>query len=216
MLLALLPGALPAQNLEAVLSRMDAASASFQSLTARLRILKYTAIVRDESVEEGAIWVQRLKRGRSRLLIEFSSPDRYYVALSDKKAEIYRPKIGQVEEWDISRYRDLAEQIWPFGASGRDLSGRYAISWKGPEAVAGQAAVKLELTPKSEKLAQNVPRIETWISTSHWQPVQQKFYDPTPGDFRLSTYTQVQLNVPLADSRLKLQLQPGAKRVVQK
>ena len=212
-LLPLLLVPLPGQTLDSVLRQMDASAASFQSLTAHIRIVKHTDIVQDDSLDEGTIWVRRVKPRVSRFLIEFSVPDRYYLLLTERKAEVYRPKIAQVEEYDVSKYRDLAEQVWPFGASGRDLASRYQISLKGSESVAGAAAAKLELIPKSEKLLQHVPRVEMWIATSNWQPVQQKFYDITPGDYRLSTYTDLKLNVPIPDSRLRLPLTPGVKRI---
>ena len=212
-LLPLLLVPLSGQTLDSVLRQMDASAASFQSLTAHIRIVKHTDIVQDDSLDEGTIWVRRVKPRVSRFLIEFSVPDRYYLLLTERKAEVYRPKIAQVEEYDVSKYRDLAEQVWPFGASGRDLASRYRISLKGSESVAGTAAAKLELIPKSEKLLQHVPRVEMWIATSNWQPVQQKFYDITPGDYRLSTYTDLKLNVPIPDSRLRLPLTPGVKRI---
>ena len=203
------------QTLPSVLSRMDEAAATFESLTAHVRILKHTDIVKDETVDEGTIWVKRVKPRVSRLLIEFTVPDRYYLRVSEKKAEIYRPRIATVEEYDVSKFRDLADQLWllSFGAAGRDLTSRYQVSWKGPDPVAGNPASKLELIPKSPQMLQHVPRIEMWISSTNWQPVQQKFYEITPGDFRLYTYTEVKLNPPLPESRLRLPLEPGTKRI---
>jgi outer membrane lipoprotein-sorting protein len=209
----LLAAPLAGQGLDTVLGKMDEAAASFQSLTAHIRSLKHTDIVKDDSVDEGTIWVKRAKpKGNARFLIEFAVPDKYYVLVTERKAEVYRPKIAQVEEYDVSKYRDLAQQVWPFGTSGRELAARYRITAKGAEAVGGAAAVKLELIPKSEKLAENIPRIEMWISTQYWQPVQQKYYDQTPGDFRLVTYTDVKMNTPVPDSRLQLPLAAGVRR----
>jgi len=215
LLAALLLAPAEAATLEQVLQAMDAASAAFQSLTARIRIVKHTEIVKDETVDEGTIWVKRVKPRLSRLLIEFSAPDRYYLTVTDKKAEVYRPKIGTVEEYDVSRFRELANQFWllSFGTAGSDLTARYQVQWKAPEAVAGQPAVRLELIPKSPEMLQHVPRIEMWISTAHWQPLQQKFYEITPGDFRLYTYTEVKLLPLLPDSRVRLQLPSGVKRI---
>ena len=213
LLVLLLAGPLPARTLESVLREMDAAAASFQSLTAHLRVVKYTAIVSDEAVDEGVIWARRVRPRVNRFLIEFSKPDRYYVAVSERKAEIYRPRIATVEEYDVSKYRDLADQVWPFGASGKDLAARYRIALKEEESVAGQPAVRLELAPKDQKLLQHITKVEMWISTANWQPVQQKFYDTTPGDYRLSTYSQVQVNVAVPESRLRLPVAPGAKRI---
>jgi len=212
-LLLLVP--LRAQTLDTVLAQMDAAAASFQSLTAHIRSVKHTAIVNDDTVDEGTLWVRRARPKVSKLLIEFTVPDTYFVLVSEKKAEIYRPKIATVEEYDTTRFRNLKDQIWllSFGAAGRDLTAHYQVSLKGPEAIDGKPAVKLELIPKSKELLQNIPRIEMWVSTSHWQPVQQKFYDVTPGDYRLSTYTNLKPNANFPESKLRLHLSPGTKRI---
>lgn len=206
---------LRAQTLESVLGQMDNAAASFHSLIAHIRNVKYTAIVSDESVDEGTIWVKRIRPRVSRMLIEFTSPDRYLVSVSEKKAEIYRPKIATVEEYDVTKFQNIRDQVWllSFGTAGRDLAAHYQVKLVGTEAVAGKPAVKLELIPKSAEMVQHVPRIEMWISTENWQPVQQKFYDPTPGDYRLSTYTDIQLNASLHDSRLEIHPAPGTKRI---
>jgi len=212
-LLPLVLWPLPAQTLESVLKHLDEGSASFQSLVAHVRSVKHTDIVKDDSVDEGTIWVKRVKPKVSKFLIEFTVPDRYYLLVSERKAEVYRPKIAQVEEYDVSKYKDLTEQVWPFGTPGRDFGARYKITVKGSDPAAGVAAVKLEMIPKSEKLLQQVPRVEMWIDTSTWQPVQQKYYDVTPGDYRLFTYTDVKLNVPVPEAKLKLPLAPGTKRI---
>ncbi len=206
---------LKAESLESVLRHMDEAAASFKSLTAHIRNVKHTAIVNDNALDEGAIFVKRVKPRLSVLLIEFTVPDTYYVSISEKKAEIYRPKLATLEEYDITRYGALKEQLWllSFGAAGRDLSAHYRIGLKGTETVAGKPAVELELVPKSADLLKHVPRIEMWVSTAIWQAVQQKIYDPTPGDYRLSTYTDIKLNVPIPDSRLKIRLASGTRKI---
>jgi outer membrane lipoprotein-sorting protein len=204
---------LRAQTLDSVLKHMDEASASFQSLVAHVRSAKHTEVVKDDSVDEGTIWVKRVKPKVSKFLIEFTVPDRYYLLVSERKAEVYRPKIAQVEEYDVSKYKDLTEQVWPFGTPGRDFAARYKMTVKGPEQVAGVATVKVEMIPKSEKLLQQVPRVEMWIDTATWQPVQQKYYDVTPGDYRLFTYSEIKPNVAVPESKLKLPLAPGTKRI---
>ena len=215
LILILLLAPVRAQTLETVLAQMDSAAASFRSLTAHIRSVKHTAIVNDDTTDEGTLWVKRIKPHVSHLLIEFTVPDLYYVGVGEKKAEVYRPKIATLEEYDTTRFRDLRDQFWllSFGAAGRDLTAHYQVTLKGPEPVDGKPAVKLELVPKSAELKQHIPRIEMWVSSSHWQPVQQKFYDLTPGDFRISTYTNVKLNLPFPDSRLKIRPAPGTKRV---
>jgi outer membrane lipoprotein-sorting protein len=202
-------------TLDSVLSEMDAAAASFQSLTARIHTVKHTAIVNADDVDDGTLWVKRIKNHASRVLIEFTSPNTYYVYVGEKKAEIYRPKIATIEEWDVTKFRKMRDQVWllSFGTAGRDLRAHYDIRLAGEETAAGTPAVKLELVPKSSDTRQQIPRIEMWISTRNWQPVQQKFYDVTPGDYRLAIYTGLKVNAPITESQLRLHAPPGTKRI---
>ena len=202
-------------DLETLLAQMDRAAAEFRGMQAKLRWVKYTAIVEDESVEEGVIKILRGKDGEFRLLVEFQAPYSYFFAVRGEKAEIYRPRIATVEEYDLSNSKAALEQalLLGFGTGGRFLSEHYNLTWQGRETAAGEATVKLELIPKAEKMAQRIPRLEMWVSKASWQPVQQKLYLPTTGDYRLYTYTEIALNPRLRGSDLRLKIPRGVKRV---
>ena len=122
-----------ASELETLLAHMDQAAAEFRGMQANLRWVKYTAIVEDESVEEGAIKVLRGKDGEFRLLVEFRVPYSYFFAVRGTKAEIYRPRIATVEEYDLSSSKAAIEQalLLGFGTGGRFLSEHYNIAWSG-------------------------------------------------------------------------------------
>lgn len=215
LLLAVIPLSAGAADLQTVLANMDRASESFEGMQADVRWVKYTAIVDDKSVEEGVIKVQRDRKGRINLLIEFQRPYPYFVSVQGTKVEIYRPRIATVEEYDLSKSKDMLQQalLLGFGTAGRFLRENYDIQLRGEEQAAGQENVKIELVPKSDKMRQNVPRLEMWVSKELWQPVQQKLYGSTSGDYRLYTYTNIVLNPPLKDSDLRLNIPRGVKRV---
>lgn len=204
-----------APNLNTVLEHMDRAASQFRSMQANLRWIRYTAIVEDKSVEEGVIKVLREKSGEFRLLVEFQVPYTYFLAVRGEKAEIYRPRIATVEEYDLSNSKAAIEQalLLGFGTGGRFLREHYGVTWRGYESAAGETAVKLELIPKAKRMAQQIPRIEMWVSTATWQSVQQKLYLPADGDYRLSTYTEISLNPKLLGSDLRLKIPRSVKRV---
>ncbi len=215
LLILICPSGQAGSDLETLLARMDGAAAEFRGMRAKLRWVKYTAIVEDESVEEGVIKVLRGKEGEFRLLVEFHTPYSYFFAVRGEKAEIYRPRIATVEEYDLSNSKAALEQalLLGFGTGGRFLSEHYDVTWGGREAAAGEATVKLELVPKDEKMAQRIPRLEMWVATASRQPVQQKLYLPTPGDYRLYTYTEIARNPRLRGADLRLKIPRGVKRV---
>ena len=206
---------LSATEINVLLAHMDEAAGHFQTMRADVRWLKYTDIVDDESVEEGIIHVVRDKNEKINLLIEFQKPYPYFLSVRGAKVEIYRPKIATVEEYDLSKSKEMLEQILllGFGTSGHFLRDKYDLTMVGDEVVAGVSTVKIELAPKLEKLRQHMPRLELWVSTTDWQPMQEKIYGVNPGDYRLYTYTNVERNVPIKGSSLKLRVPSKVKRV---
>ena len=215
LLVLLLAPVLPAAGLDAVLANMDKASSGFQSMQAGVRWVKYTALVDDETAEEGVIVVRRAKNKGVDLLIEFQKPYPYYLAIQGTKVEIYRPKIAEVQEYDLSKKREMLDQalLLGFGTAGKFLSENYNVKLIGEEQAAGHDTVKLELVPKSPEMLKNIPRIEMWISKAGWQPVQQKMWQPAKGDYRLYTYTNIKQNPTLQDKAFQLKIPKGVKRV---
>ena len=206
---------LSATEINVLLAQMDKAAGRFQTMRADVQWLKYTDIVDDESVEEGVIYVVRDKNKKINLLIEFQKPYPYFLSVHGTKVEIYRPKIATVEEYDLSKSKEMLEQILllGFGTSGHFLRDKYDLMMVGDEVVAGVATVKIALVPKSDKLRQHMPRLELWVSTTDWQPVQEKIYGVNPGDYRLYTYTNVKRNAPIKGSSLKLRVPSKVKRI---
>ena len=221
--LALVPALPAAVELQTVLRNMDATAAKFQGLEAHVEWVKYTAIVDSKSVEDGKILARRNKDRSVDVLIEFEhavvngtrTPYNYFVSVRGTKAQIYRPRIATVEEYDVSKSKDILDQVLllGFGTAGRYLEENYNVTLKGEETAAGEETVKLELIPKSEELLKKIPRLEMWISKSKWHPVQEKLYEANSGDYRLHTYTGIVFNPPLNDSLFRLKLPGNVKKV---
>jgi len=221
--LALVPALPAAVELQTVLRNMDATAAKFQGLEAHVEWVKYTAIVDSKSVEDGKILARRNKDRSVDVLIEFEhavvngtrTPYNYFVSVRGTKAQIYRPRIATVEEYDVSKSKDILDQVLllGFGTAGRFLEENYKITLKGEETAAGEETVKLELIPKSEELMKKIPRLEMWISKSKWHPVQEKLYEVNSGDYRLHTYTGIVFNPPLKDSQFRIKLPGNVKKV---
>jgi outer membrane lipoprotein-sorting protein len=203
----------PADSPDEVLARLDRAAASFHSLLAEVRYVEHTAVINEDSVDTGSMRLKRAKRD-IQMLVDFTAPDRRTVALHDHTVEIYNPKIQEVQEIDIGKHRAWVDQflLVGFGTSGKELAAAYEIKVLGSDTVSGKATTRLELVPKSAEILKNMIKLELWIPVADVYPVQQKLYFPS-GDYKLVTYTNVQMNPPLGDSDLRLRLPKDTKRV---
>jgi len=214
-MLALLPLTLGAADLDGVLANMDRAARNFTSMEAKITRLKYMALLDSKDTESGMIYVRRDNKGRVQMAIHFKEPYEYYLAVNRDKAEIYRPRIATVEEYNISKHRDTFQQglLLGFGTTEKYLRDSYDMRLLGEDTVGDRPTVHLELIPKSDGTRRQVPKIELWVSTKTWQAVQQKPHQPGGEDYRIFTYDDVKQNVKLDDKVFNLSTPKGTKRV---
>jgi len=208
---ALIP--LQAQNVDAVLARMDQAAPGFRGMTADIKMVTFTAVLNDLSEETGTIAIFRPKPKDLRMLTQFTRPDPRSVSFAGRKLQIFYPKIRTVQEYDLGKQSALIDQflLLGFGASGSDLKQSYNIKYLGDETVGGQKTAHMELTPKSEEARKHVPRVELWIADSNSQPLQQKVWKSAK-DYNLIIYTDLKLSPNLKEAAVQLKLPAGVKK----
>jgi len=198
-------------TVEEVLKQLDRAAGMFESLSADVERTKVTVVVDDRSTESGQMQVRRDDKMR----IELTAPDPRTILRDGDHLYIYTPKTRQVEEYDLSKHRDLVDQflLLGFGTSAESLKRGYLITVEGEETTGNQKVARLELTPKSGDVRKQISKIELWLDEATWLPTQQKFYETGTEDYFIIRYMNVARNVSLPDSRFKLHWPAGVTRV---
>lgn len=205
----------PSETLNAVLNRMGQEAASFKQITANVTKLTYVNVLHDSTTESGAMWLRRQGR-KIQMVSEVKSPAERWVGIDGDQAEIYSPKINEVDIYDLGKHRGLVDQflLLGFGSSGKSLEEHYNVTVKpgGPELVSGQNATHLELVPKAADIRKQIEKVELWIPLDSGHPIQQKFVQPG-GDYYLITYSDIKLNPNLPDRFFQLHLPANVNRV---
>ena len=202
------------RNLDAVLKKMDSASASFRSAQAEFEWDKYEKVIDEiDDVQTGTIYYRR--NGKEiEMMAEVKTagndantlkPDRKYVLFSEGKIRMYQPKPDQVTVYDLGKNRAESESyvVLGFGGSGQDLLKSFDVTYEGPETINGVATAKLQLIPKSENVRNNYSKIFLWIDLDKGISVQQQFLTPQ-GDYRLTKYSAIRINEKISDDVFKL------------
>jgi outer membrane lipoprotein-sorting protein len=77
----------------------------------------------------------------------------------------------------------------------------------------GHKTVAIELTPKSNKMREQITKIQMWVDTSSYMAIQQKFFEANSGDYFLIHYTSILKNLKIEDSRFKPDWRKNASKV---
>ena len=202
-------------SLQDVLARMDQAAASFQSMTAKSTVVQHTDVINENDTESTNVVMKKVGPNLVEGLLDFTEPAnaKRTVSFSSRQAKIYYPKLKTIEVYDLGTFGEQIDQfiMIGFGTSGAELARSYIVKLVGEDSVSGQAAIKLELLPKSEDAKKYVTKIELWVP-DHGAPypVQEKILEPS-GDYRLITYSDTKINPPLKADAVKLKVPAGVK-----
>ena len=204
-------GKLP-PDLSVILSRMNDAAKRLKSLSADLEYTKVTVLVNDKSTEEGRLFFRKVKPPEIR--IEMQQPDSKVILFKKNKAEIYLPKINQLQEYSMEQKSGLVEEFFllGFGSETEELKKSYQLKYIKEEELEGDTTALLELIPRKESVASQITKIEMWVSEESWLPAQQQFFEPG-GDYLIARYSAVKVNLRIPPSTFEIIPAEGAKRV---
>lgn len=199
-------------DLNQIFSHMNESAKHLKTLSANLDLTKVTVLVNDFSTESGEMYFRNGKQPD--ILVNFKTPAPKVILYRKSALEIYQPKINQIQEFDLSKHSDLIQQflLLGFGTNSKDLQKVYQVKFLNEEQLGGDTTVLLELTPREEKVAAQLSKIQLWISEESWLPVQQKFFEAS-GDYSVARYSSVKVNRNLPSSTFQLHNAKGAKRV---
>ena len=193
-----------AQNEQAVLDSMDKAAATFHSAQCDFVADQYQKVVDDHELQKGTMYFRR-QGDNVEMAADFTAPDKKYVLFSNGIVSYYQPSIDQVTQYNAGKNKADFESflVLGFGGRGHDLQKSYDVHYAGMEQVEGITAGKLELTPKSAKVKGMFNLITLWIDPVRGISVQQRFDEPS-GDYRLTKYSNIQINKKLNNDLFKL------------
>ncbi|HEY4363857.1 MAG TPA: hypothetical protein VGN17_23010 [Bryobacteraceae bacterium] len=204
-----------ADSLDDILKRMDAAAPQFKSMSASLKRLNYSMRWDEKEEKTGTMRMQRTKDGPAALW-DFTGKDPEVIRLKGKTARIYKPKASIDQEYKAGKEVSSLQEtlLLGFGARIADLKKTYDIQAGAADTVGGKHATVIQLTPKSKDLKDIFTRIDLWIPDGESNPVQEKIWKGTKGDYILATYSDLKINPNLPDSAFEF-TPPAGTQVIQ-
>jgi outer membrane lipoprotein-sorting protein len=200
-------------QLDSILQKLDQTSANFRSAQASFVWDQYQKVVDETDTQKGNIYFRRAG-ARLEMAAEITDPSPEQVLFTDDKVQMYQPKIDQVTVYNTGKDKSAVESflVIGFGGSGKDMQKSFDVKYLATEPAMGVSCAKLELTPKSQKVKNNVEKILLWIDPSTGVSVQQQFMMPS-GDYKLAKYSDIKVNEKIPDTAFKLKTTSKTKTV---
>jgi outer membrane lipoprotein-sorting protein len=219
LLLALtLAGVARPDSLEDVLSRMDAAAKEFKSYSAEVKRLDYTKIINETDETGGTMRLQRTKNGVAGIMKFTSGSDSYTLGINlgngSGTVKKFLPKANEVQVYNVRKSAVTLDQflLLGFATTREELLRDYEVSLVGPDKLGSTDTTRIRLTPKSPEALKMVKTIDLWFPNGKGYPMQQKGTEPS-GNYKLATYSNLQVNPDLPPSAFEFAVPAGAKQI---
>lgn len=197
---ALLPAkaALAADDLKSVLSKLDAAAASFRTTAADVEFDSVTTQpIYDKDVQKGTAYYKRDGR-KFQMAAHISEvngkPAEKFLTYAGGKVLYFDPQGNQVHVLDAAKYESYL--LLGFGASGKELADKWQIKYLGTESVDGVKTDKMELIAKDPNVLKLFPKVTIWLDTDKAVSLKQVF-DEGQGQSRTCVYSHIRTNAAL-------------------
>lgn len=199
-------------DLESVLKQMDASAGRFQDVTADVKVDNYTAVVQDHEYQQGTTALRRTGRSLELVTHLKTMDGKPYADLlyRDGELDYYSPMQKQETIFSAGANRQEYDSFLAtgFGATGKELSAAWTVTFQGMEIIDGVQTAKLDLVSKDPKVRENFSHVQIWVDTNRDISLKQVMIQPS-GDSRTMTYSKVKYNTHPKDSLFKLEIPHG-------
>jgi outer membrane lipoprotein-sorting protein len=211
-LASLSPALAPAQDLNSVLAKLDAAAAKFKSAQAEISTdIVQTQPLPDEDKQTGTVLFER-KGAELQMALHLKTDNGKPVVkdlvYTGGVGKLYDPQLKQMQVFKAGANQAQAETILTlgFGGSGKDLQKSWQIAYSGTEQVDGKPTAKLDLVPRDPSVRKTYPKVTLWVDLSNGLALKQQFFDASGSSYKLATYRNIRLNAKVPSNAFQLKV----------
>ncbi|HZZ38629.1 MAG TPA: sigma-E factor regulatory protein RseB domain-containing protein [Acidobacteriaceae bacterium] len=199
-------------DLSSVLQQMDASAAKFQDVKASIAVDNYTAVVQDHENQQGTTAFRRTSGGMEMVMHLKAAGGQPYADLlySNGQLNYYNPVQKQETIFSAGANKQEYDSLLAtgFGATGKELSAAWTVTFQGMERVGGVQTAKLDLVSKDAKIRESYSHLTLWVDLSRDISMKLVMFQPS-GDSRTATYSDIQYNSHLKSDLFKLNIPKG-------
>lgn len=194
----------PTQRLEALAAHMRHAHESLQTLRADFAQTKQSALLIEANRSEGQFYYSAPDRVRW----EYSAPDPTTLVIADRLMTTWYRDLEQAETVEVGEQSDRVLRYLGAGTSLDELVKYFRVTMHLPPN--REQALRLELTPRFERVAKRIERLDLWLDSVLFLPVRLEFVEGD-GDLTVYEFENLRRNEGIPDEMFQLELPPSVR-----
>ena len=189
----------PTERLEALEQRMRLAHDTLETLHAGFTQTKQSALLIEPEQSEGEFFYA----APDRIRWEYLRPEHISLVVADRVMTTWYRDMGQVEKARVGEQSDRVFRYLGAGASLDALVKYFRVTLHLPPSRLDP--LWLELTPRFERVAKRIQRLDLWLDPSLYLPVRLKFVEGD-GDVTEYAFQNLRRNEGIPAERFELEL----------
>jgi outer membrane lipoprotein-sorting protein len=140
---------------------------------------------------------------------EYQTPNPISMVIKGDRLTTWYQDLGRADQVDVGRYSTQILRYLGAGSSLATLLQYFNVNLATPKGDS-QAAFRLDLKPRYERVAKRLSEMTIWLDREHYLPVHLRYVEPN-GDVTEYRFSALQVNQPIAADRFDLKLPPGVR-----
>jgi len=195
------------QDVQAIIRGIDEQQKKIQTLSGSFSQRKESSLAKDPLVSWGTVKFKR----PDRIHFAYSKPEQMELALEGKTLWMYYPGRSQAEKYSFAGDKRVTQYLEPitgvFQKTFTQLSETYSLTYQGVES---GRLYRFRLLPKEEKIQKFLSRVDLWIDKGSGAILRFEMIE-TGKDRLLLEFKDLQINPPLKDEDLTIQIPPSVR-----
>lgn len=192
----------PTERLEALAGQMRQAHESLETLRADFAQVKESSLLMEADRSHGAFYYAAPDRVRW----EYSEPEPTTLVIADRRMTTWYRDLAQAETAEIGEQSDRVLRYLGAGTSLDELVKYFKVTMHLPPD--RRQPLRLELTPRFERVAKRIQRLELWLDSGLFLPVRLEFVEGD-GDVTMYEFENLRRNEAIPDEMFELDLPPS-------
>ena len=188
-------------DLKTVLDRFQSSQKNTKTLVADFIQLKSSSLLTNVETASGRLYYS----WPDKFVWAYTEPDETVLLINGDTMLTWYKDLNKALRVDIASKRKKVFRFLAIGEEVKKLKKTFLITLRTPVEGDPEGSIHLELVPRRRRVRDQISKVEMWLDSTHYLPVQLR-YDQKNGGYTIFSLKNLQPNMDIEEDRFSLEL----------